>query len=579
MASCQSPTAQPRRFLRTPLRWRKQSSLISGLGLLLTALVLRAADATGVRKEAEDPVLPAQLSAAATPENRILHVGIVQRFGRSEQDQVELAAPLGSFLTLEFAQADGSTQRQRLPQVTVGIVNRALASPETVYRLILSSHKSFESAEASANSWESLGIRTEIAQPQEWQVWASRAYTPQQLIQIQQYAQKEGIPQVRLEVQERRERAELSWVHEHFRYHRTRLRVTSDAGYLRVNDRYYAGSIAIQPNAYGSYTVVNAVPLETYLRGVVPHEVGPGAPFAAMAAQAILARTYALKNLHRFQIDDYHLCANTHCQVYKGLSGTHPRADEAIRQTSGLVLTYKGELVDAVYSSTNGGISAGFEEVWDGEPRPYLRPQVDIAHQPDQPFDLRQESDFKAFLARREGFNEAGVSRLFRWEFSQSLEELNAQLRAAQEYLGIPLPEWMTIQGLHVLERSVSGRVQALHVDLQTPQGLHSILLRKDQVRLAFPRLYSTLFRVEPLKQSGRLTGYRFIGGGFGHGVGLSQYGAYTLARRGLNAAQILAFYYPGTTLAELGSLSLQLPEVSLAFDSSQAQSWSGYQR
>ncbi|MGY2982565.1 SpoIID/LytB domain-containing protein [Synechococcus sp. JA-2-3B'a(2-13)] len=567
MASCQALTAKPRRFLGAPSRWRKQSTLISGLGLLLTALALHAADATGVREET--------LATAATPENPILHIGIVQRFGRSETDQVELAAPTGSLLTLEFPQADGSTQTQRTPRVSIGIVNRALTTPETVYRLILSSHKSFESAEANANHWQSLGISTEIAQPQEWQVWANRAYTPQQLIQIQQYAQKEGIPHVRLEVQERRERAELSWVHEHFRYHRTRLRVTSDAGYLRVNDHYYAGSITFQPNAYGSYTVVNAVPLETYLRGVVPHEVGPGAPFAAMAAQAILARTYALKNLHRFQVDDYQLCANTHCQVYKGLTGTHPRADEAIRQTSGLVLTYNGELVDAVYSSTNGGISAAFEDVWDGDPRPYLRPQADIAHrapqgeerhQPGKPLDLRQESSFQAFLAQREGFNEAGVSRLFRWEFSLSLEELNTQLRAGQDYLGIPMPTWSSIAGMQILERSASGRVQVMQLDLQTAEGIRSILLRKDQVRLAFPRLYSTLFRIEPLKQGERLAGYRFIGGGFGHGVGLSQYGSYTLARQGFNAAQILAFYYPGTTLAPLGSLSLQLPAASAAY-------------
>lgn len=565
MASCQALTAKPRRFSRTSSC--KQSTLISGLGLLLTALALHAADATGVGEET--------FATAATPENPILHIGILQRFGRSETDQVELAAPTGSLLTLEFPQADGSTQTQRTPRVSIGIVNRALTTPETVYRLILSSHKSFESAEANANHWQSLGISTEIAQPQEWQVWANRAYTPQQLAQIQQYAQKEGIPHVRLEVQERRERAELSWVHEHFRYHRTRLRVTSDAGYLRVNDRHYAGSITIQPNAYGSYTVVNAVPLETYLRGVVPHEVGSGAPFAAMAAQAILARTYALKNLHRFQVDDYQLCANTHCQVYKGLTGTHPRADEAIRQTSGLVLTYNGELVDAVYSSTNGGVSAAFEDVWDGDPRPYLRPQADIAHrapqgeerhQPGKPLDLRQESSFQAFLAQREGFNEAGVSRLFRWEFSLSLEELNTQLRAGQDYLGIPMPTWSSIAGMQILERSASGRVQVMQLDLQTAEGIHSILLRKDQVRLAFPRLYSTLFRIEPLKQGERLAGYRFIGGGFGHGVGLSQYGSYTLARQGFNAAQILAFYYPGTTLAPLGSLSLQLPAASAAY-------------
>ncbi|MCF2970911.1 SpoIID/LytB domain-containing protein [Synechococcus sp. Nb3U1] len=553
MTSYKPPTAKNHRVV--------QSTLISGLGLLLTTLVLRTADATGTGA----PFGEEALATVATPQNPILQVGILQRLGRSDTDQVELAAPAGSLLTLQFEQADGSLQTQRTAQVTIGIVNRALTTPETIHRLILSSHKSFESAEANANHWQSLGISTEIAQPEEWQVWAHRAYTPQQLTQIQLYAQEEGIPNVRAVVQEQRERAELSWVHEHFRYHRTRLTVTSDAGYLRVNDRYYAGSLTIQPNAYGSYTVVNAVPLETYLRGVVPHEVGPGAPFAAMAAQAILARTYALKNLHRFEIDDYQICANTHCQVYRGLTGTNPRTDEAIRQTSGQVLTYNGELVDAVYSSTNGGVSAAFEDVWDGDPRPYLRPQADIAHQPGKSLDLRQESSFQSFLAQREGFNEVGVSRLFRWEFSQSLNELNAQLRAAQDYLGIPMPRWTSIQGMNILERSASGRVQAMQLDLQTAAGPHSITLHKDQVRLAFPRLYSTMFRLEPLKQADQLAGYQFIGGGFGHGVGLSQYGSYTLARQGFSPAQILDFYYPGTTLAPLGSLSLELPDASIA--------------
>ncbi|MGQ9838730.1 MAG: SpoIID/LytB domain-containing protein [Cyanobacteriota bacterium] len=530
-----------------------QSTFVSSLGLLLTAF------------GAGHPLREEALATVATPQNPILQVGILQRFGRSATDTVELAAPAGSMLTLEFEQADGTPQTQRTAQVTIGIVNRALTTPETIHRLILSSHKSFESAEADANRWRSLGISTEIAQPEEWQVWAHHTYTPQQLMQIYLHAQEEGIPNVRAVVQERQEQAQLSWVHDHFRYHRTRLKVTSDSGYLRVNDRYYAGSLTIQPNAYGSYTVVNAVPLETYLRGVVPHEVGPGAPFAAMAAQAILARTYALKNLHRFQIDDYQICANTHCQVYRGLTGTNPRTDEAIRQTTGQVLTYNGELVDAVYSSTNGGVSAAFEDVWDGDPRPYLRSQVDIAHQPGKLLDLRQESNFQSFLAQRQGFNEVGVSRLFRWEFTQSLSELNAQLRAAQDYLGIPMPEWTHIQSMNILERSASGRVQAMQLDLQTAEGLYTITLHKDRVRLAFPCLYSTMFRLEPLKQEGELTGYRFIGGGFGHGVGLSQYGSYTLARQGFSPEQILNFYYPGTTVASLESLSLQLPETSVA--------------
>jgi hypothetical protein len=146
MLSYQPPPTQRRFPLQGTLGW----------GVLLAALALRA---TGDPGET--------WATVATPQNPILRVGILQHFGRSEQDQVELAAPTGSLLTLEFPQADGSTQRQRTPRVTLGIVNRALATPETVYRLVLSSHKSFESAEASANRWQALGIRTEIAQPQE----------------------------------------------------------------------------------------------------------------------------------------------------------------------------------------------------------------------------------------------------------------------------------------------------------------------------------------------------------------------------------------------------------------------------
>lgn len=86
----------------------------------------------------------------------------------------------------------------------------------------------------------------------------------------------------------------------------------------------YAGSFVVQPNSYGDYTLVNKVELETYLRGVVPHEIGGNAPKAAVEAQTIIARTYALRNIRRFEADNYQLCATTHCQVYHGLSGTSP---------------------------------------------------------------------------------------------------------------------------------------------------------------------------------------------------------------------------------------------------------------
>ena len=132
------------------------------------------------------------------------------------------------------------------------------------------------------------------------------------------------------------------------------------------------GNLRLQPNAYGTYTLVNTVPIETYLRGVIPHEIGPKAPFNAAKAQTIIARTYALRNVRRFQADGYQLSADTHCQVYYGLTGTTATADKAIAQTNSLVLTYQNELVDALYSSTTGGVTARFSDVWNGAERPLL---------------------------------------------------------------------------------------------------------------------------------------------------------------------------------------------------------------
>lgn len=504
---------------------------------------------------------PLMQPSVATP-NPTLQVGIWQRFGEEISDQVRIAAPAGAMLTLEYPGSGGQTETRETPQVTFGIVNQALTTPAQTQRLILSSHKTFETAYASAQSWREQGIHTEVTQPGEWQVWAKRgAYTPAQQQEIWNWAQGAGIPTVRLLQEQIEERPLLSWVSEGFRYHRTQVDITSSAGYLQVGQTLYGGSIRIQPNAYGSYTVVNGVPLETYLRGVVPHEIGGGAPQTAIEAQAILARTYALRNRHRFVADDYEICANTHCQVYKGLSGTTTITDAAIRDTAGQVLTFEGDLIDAVYSSTNGGISAAFEHIWDGDPRPYLRSRVDAPLETAQ-LDLSQPDRFRQFLEQSEGFNEVGVSKFFRWQIRKSISELGQQFRSNQKYLGVPLPEWSQITGLTVLSRAASGRVQKLQVDLQTEAGPnHSLILEKDQIRLGFPSLLSTLFEVAPLTQNEQITGYAFNGGGFGHGVGMSQYGSYTLSRQGYTAAQILEFYYPGTTLKPLAELTADQPK------------------
>ncbi len=165
-----------------------------------------------------------------------------------------------------------------------------------------------------------------------------------------------------------------------------------------------------------------------------------------MEAQAILARTYALRNLRRFKADNYELCADTHCQVYKGLTGTVASADQAIAATKSLVLTYNNELVDALYSATTGGVTAPFSDVWNGSERPYLKAVVDS---PNPIWDLSQkplanEQNFREFISLKEGFNESGRD-VFRWRRENRLERIKADL---QKYLKKPNIPWLGSQKL-----------------------------------------------------------------------------------------------------------------------------------
>ncbi|MEL7086036.1 MAG: SpoIID/LytB domain-containing protein [Cyanobacteria bacterium J06597_1] len=523
-------------------------------------------------------------AVAANVANPTLEVGIVQRFGESSGDRLTVSAVGGAQVVLDYPAptsdgvgesallnrqlihgplhdesrfADSEGLSVTVPSITVGVSNQF--HPQSIWqqRLILSRHRSFESAEASAREWETLGVQTLTVQPEEWQVWADpETYSSLDYERILEMARSRDRFSANLDNELVTFDSSLSWTLDGETITGDTLAIrSSTGGPLIVNGRVYGGDLVVQPNTFGTYTVVNNVPIETYLRGVVPHEIGPGAPYEAIRAQAILARTYALQNRHRFAPDNYELCADTQCQVYRGLSETISEADRAIVSTAGQVLTYDGQLVDAVYSSTSGGMTADFTHIWDGEPRPYLQslPDTLLQNPPVGTLDLSRDDHFRQFLGWRSGFNEAGVSNYFRWRLDQPLGKLTDNLRENQKYLGIAIPPYEEIVGLEIIERSPSGRVQAMRLDLRQRDGnLTSVTLRKDEILLGLRATYSLLFAIDPMHTDGDLSGYRFIGGGLGHGVGMSQYGSYTLARRGLSAINILSFYYPGTAIAPL---------------------------
>jgi SpoIID/LytB domain protein len=484
----------------------------------------------------------------------------VQRFGAQPTDTLTLQAAPGDRLTLQFTQQN-QPQTLTTNSVKLEIQMQPLSEPMLQERVVLSTHRSFESAEDSAQRWRSQGIPVEIAQPGRWQVWAKREVYNTPLLRrvLLTSLQKQGYVIPFLDSQVLKQVPQAAWIVNNTRYSNHPLQITAGKSPIQVKtggrdprNRSYAGQLRLQRNAYGNYTLVNQVPLETYLRGVVPHEIGQQAPQPAIEAQAILARTYALRNLRRFQIDNYQLCADTQCQVYEGLTGTYVPADRAIAITQGQVLTYGNQLVDALYFSTSGGITAPFSHVWNGPDRPYLQAVVDavspiwdLSRQ-----NLSDEQNFRTFMGKRQGFNEVGW-RTFRWQNRSSLMAMNRELKQYLQQNKKPLANLKTIQQVAVAERATSGRVQKLAVTTD----LGTIELEKDEIINAFEAPNSLLFYLDPIfGPQKQLQGYLFVGGGLGHGVGLSQVGSYNLGRLGWSYRRILSFYYPGTKIQPVSS-------------------------
>ncbi len=531
--------------------------------------------------------------AQTVPLNPLLDVGVVQRFGSNATDEITLKPDAGDRLTLKLKDGQQDRVLTTSGEVKVNVVMQPLPQPVVDERIVLSTHRSFESAEDSANRWKAEGIKVEIGQPRQWQVWADRNTYRTPLLRrlLLQNLQAQGARTAFVDTQVKPQLPKAALTVEGYRYQQDQVEIDTANDRIQVSfnrsdhgTRLYAGTLRLQPNAYGTYTLVNQVPIETYLRGVVPHEIGVGAPPTTIEAQAILARTYALRNLRRFAIDNYQLCADTQCQVYRGLTGAVPETDRAIAATRGLVLTYNNELVDALYSSTTGGVTAPFTDVWAGVDRPYLRAVVDSVQ---NAWNLSQrsladESNFRAFIAQRSGFNEVGWD-MFRWRVESPISQITADLRQVLATKKHPLANFRQIRDLKVTERSPAGRV--LKMAVTTDIGV--IQLEKDEIIRALSAPNSTLFYLDPVYETAQaqkatqaaskpvtktldqnvaqpkqtaappariVKGYVFVGGGLGHGVGMSQTGAYNLGDLGWSNSRILSFYYPGTQLQLLTS-------------------------
>jgi stage II sporulation protein D len=280
-----------------------------------------------------------------------------------------------------------------------------------------------------------------------------------------------------------------------------------EPAYPALKAGYYEGDIKITVlNRHIS--VVNIVPLDSYLAGVVEAEAGPNAPFEFYKAQSIISRTYLLELILRQGVDNYKISDNVTHQVYKGVSLKNPMIKQAVLHTGNLVIVdTANQLITAAFHSNSGGETANSEDVWLTE-RSYLKSVTD-------PFSLNQRNSV--------------------WKDS------------------IPTKDWLTYLEINGIDVSTnSSKIDNLYFEQKHRKKYYaynndSIPLKK--IRFDF-KLRSSWFSFEPSKN------YIIINGkGYGHGVGLSQEGAMQMARQNYSFIDIINFYYKNVKIVNYNIL------------------------
>ncbi len=418
--------------------------------------------------------------------------------------------------------ADGVIRKAK--EINIGWRAKQLLNPKVFFRHKIGPFASFESAERLANDLKDKGIESTIAHPLDWEVWVSgNIKMPPSIKSNYQKIKVSKIVFPYLDGNNGKIALKGP------------LSLQAPDG-LRWEKGVYLGPFSIQLDAYGSWTLVEHVPIERYLSGVVPYEIGASSPEAALAAQAVLARTWAMANSHRFKVDGYNLCSDTQCQVYKDPSNANLKIKTAIKKTTGQILTWNQKPINTVYHATNGGVMASVDEAWSINQVPYLQMRLDGPKHWTRSVDLplSNEKYLKSFLfSKSEAFG--SDHPLFRWERTIDSSQISQQLKKAQKVGSSFYPN-----KIEVVRRGSSGRVTSLKIYGKTSS---EVLLKLDEIRRVLRELPSTLFVVKEIKEGKWL----FSGGGFGHGAGMSQSGAIELAKKGWTTKQILSHYYPKT--------------------------------
>lgn len=313
--------------------------------------------------------------------------------------------------------------------------------------------------------------------------------------------------------------------------------------------RKYTGTLVFAPDKSGKLVGMVSLGAERLLQGVVPAEIFASAPPEALKAQAIAARNEIFAAIGvRNLADPYMLRGDVMDQVYGGIGVEDRRTSAAVAATRGRVMFYGNEIVEAYYSSNAGGHTESNENVWDMQPRPYLRGKADApaGKVPKKFSDGVAPDELEAFLAADfpaySKVATASSNKHYRWDKSVEASVAEGWLRENATDVG-------KIQDVKIASRGVSGRVIRLEI---TGSKGKAVVERELNVRRMFGGLKSGLFVMDVDKSGNTITRFKFSGAGFGHGVGMCQTGAMGMADQGKKAEEILGHYYTGIEVRKL---------------------------
>lgn len=316
-------------------------------------------------------------------------------------------------------------------------------------------------------------------------------------------------------------------------------------GHGKAEDRSYRGNLILTADRNGQLAVVNQIDAETLLKGLVPSEIFTESPMEALKAQAVVARGELFAKLgNRHTADPYMVCADVHCQSYRGLEREHPRASQAVEDTAGMMAFHEGALVDSVYSSSCGGHSEAGANVWQGSNHPYLGGTPDLPEKTRTRLfkDGMTEKAVRDYIDNppKEAF--CGRSRFgkstFRWSSTLSFSAISEGVR---KITGMDIGQF---KGFEVLARGVSGRITRLRVN---GTGNSVDIAPELRIRQALGSLKSSAFYFDVGNNS-----VTFRGAGFGHGVGMCQNGAIGMADAGVRYDDILKHYFSGSEVVKI---------------------------